>query len=141
MCTGEAPEINNYFVAAGMNSSGIAGSSGVGWALSHWIKYKRPPFDLWTVDIRRFAKFHNNLEFIRERSQESLSVHYTIPYPRKELQSGRGLRWSPLATALKKQGAVFGFVYYLLFACSAHTFISKCNLNPAHMHTCSHASM
>eukprot|EP00759_Apiculatamorpha_spiralis_P040966 PhF_6_TR39682/c0_g1_i1/m.58957/K19191/mabO; 4-methylaminobutanoate oxidase (formaldehyde-forming) len=107
-CMGEVPEIRGYFVAAGMNSSGIAGSSGVGWAMSHWIMNHRPPHDLWTVDVRRFGPFHDNLNFVRERCVEALGKHYEIPYPRLELKSGRGLRRSPAAVVLQQQGAVFG---------------------------------
>jgi glycine/D-amino acid oxidase-like deaminating enzyme len=46
---GEAPELGNYYVAAGFNSSGIASAGGAGKALAEWIDLGRPPFDLWTV--------------------------------------------------------------------------------------------
>jgi hypothetical protein len=44
--------------------------------------------DLWPVDIRRFGAFHNNDQFLKERAIESLGIHYNIPWPRFELQSG-----------------------------------------------------
>jgi glycine/D-amino acid oxidase-like deaminating enzyme len=34
---GEAPEVRNFFVAAGFNSSGIASAAGAGKALSEWL--------------------------------------------------------------------------------------------------------
>eukprot|EP00760_Papus_ankaliazontas_P027535 PhM_4_TR3381/c0_g1_i1/m.20302/K19191/mabO; 4-methylaminobutanoate oxidase (formaldehyde-forming) len=107
-CLGEAPEVKNYFVAAGMNSSGIAGSSGVGWMLAHWILTRKPPVDLWSVDIRRFGRFMDNNRFIRDRSAEALGLHYEIPFPRFEMQTGRNLRRSPVHHLLERQGGRFG---------------------------------
>ena len=52
---GEAPEKRRYYVAAGMNSTGIASSGGVGKALSEWIVNDRPPYDLSKVDVKHFA--------------------------------------------------------------------------------------
>ncbi len=52
---GEAPELGGYWIAAGYNSVGIAGSGGAGMALAHWITEGEAPFDLWEVDIRRAA--------------------------------------------------------------------------------------
>ena len=34
---GEAPEVKNFYVAAGFNSSGVASSGGAGRALTEWI--------------------------------------------------------------------------------------------------------
>ena len=34
---GQAPEMANYYVAAGMRSSGIASAGGVGTVIAHWI--------------------------------------------------------------------------------------------------------
>jgi glycine/D-amino acid oxidase-like deaminating enzyme len=34
---GESPQVKNYYVAAGFNSSGIASAPGAGKALSEWI--------------------------------------------------------------------------------------------------------
>lgn len=57
---GEAPEVRNFFVATGMNSSGIAGAGGAGMAIAEWIVGGEPSMDLWAVDIRRFGAFHDN---------------------------------------------------------------------------------
>ena len=57
---GEAPELRNFFVAAGLNSSGIAAGAGVGKAVSEWIVEGYPTMDLNEVDIRRFQHFQNN---------------------------------------------------------------------------------
>ena len=52
---GEAPELRNFFVAAGFNSVGIASAGGAGRALAEWIIEGEPGLDLSAVDIRRFA--------------------------------------------------------------------------------------
>eukprot|EP00756_Hemistasia_phaeocysticola_P016243 Hpha_TRINITY_DN15463_c2_g9::TRINITY_DN15463_c2_g9_i1::g.175428::m.175428/K19191/mabO; 4-methylaminobutanoate oxidase (formaldehyde-forming) len=105
---GEAPECRNFWVCAGMNSSGIASSAGAGWALAQWLANKRQPFDLNAVDIRRFGGFAGSHHWVRERSSETLGMHYRIPYPRLELQEGRPLRRSASYERLKAGGAVFG---------------------------------
>ncbi|MDX1513657.1 MAG: FAD-binding oxidoreductase, partial [Gammaproteobacteria bacterium] len=55
---GEAPEVRNYFVAAGLNSVGIQSSGGVGKALAEWMDKGHPPMDLWGNDLRRMYPFH-----------------------------------------------------------------------------------
>ena len=50
---GEAPELKNFYVAAGFNSIGIQSSGGAGKVLAEWIVKGHPPLDLWDVDIRR----------------------------------------------------------------------------------------
>ncbi len=54
---GEAPELRNYFVAAGFNSVGIQSAGGAGKMLAEWIKKGHAPQDLWDVDIRRNMPF------------------------------------------------------------------------------------
>ncbi|KJE97128.1 dimethylglycine dehydrogenase [Capsaspora owczarzaki ATCC 30864] len=105
---GETPLIRKYFVAAGMNSSGIASSAGAGKALSEWIVAGQPTMDLWAIDIRRFAPFQNNKAFLRERTLETLGLHYAIPWPKRELESGRNVRRSPLHDRLQARNASFG---------------------------------
>jgi len=105
---GEAPEMKNFYVAAGMNSSGIASAGGAGLALADWIDDGEPSMDLGPVDIRRFHKSSGNPSFLRDRTIETLSLHYSFPWPRKELNSARGLRRSSLYPHLDKAGAMWG---------------------------------
>ena len=105
---GEAPECRNFFVAAGFNSAGIANAAGAGILMSEWIVEGEPTRDVWGVDIRRFGDFHKSPTFLRDRVQEVLGLHYAMPWPRKELESARGLRKTPLYNALREKGAVFG---------------------------------
>src|SRR5437870_3603543 len=105
---GEAPEVRNLFVAAGFNSVGIASAGGAGKYLAEWIIAGQPTIDLWSVDIRRFAPWANNLAFLRERVTEVLGLHYQMAWPIREFETGRGLRRTPLHERLAAQGACFG---------------------------------
>ncbi len=105
---GEAPELKNYFVCAGFNSSGIANSGGAGRLMAEWIIGGEPSVDLWDVDIRRFGSFTGNRKALAERTSETLGLHYAMRWPRQELQTARPLRTSPLYDLLKHKGAEFG---------------------------------
>ena len=105
---GEAPEVRRYYVGAGFCSGGIAAAGGAGRALAEWIVEDRPPMDLWQADIRRFAPFHADPRFLRERVSEIVGVHYNIAFPNRELTSGRDLRRSPLHERLRARRAAFG---------------------------------
>ena len=105
---GEAPQLKGFFVGAGFNSMGIASSGGAGMALAEWIIAGEPTLDLWPVDIRRFANFHGNDAWLRDRVAETLGLHYKMPWPQRENESGRPFRRSPLYDRLKARGAWFG---------------------------------
>jgi 4-methylaminobutanoate oxidase (formaldehyde-forming) len=107
---GEAPELGGYWVAAGYNSVGIAGSGGAGMALAHWITEGEAPFDLWEVDIRRAQPFQRNRSYLKERVSETLGLLYADHFPYRQMATSRGVRRSPLHEHLKARGAVFGEV-------------------------------
>ncbi|WP_193606971.1 FAD-dependent oxidoreductase [Nocardioides lijunqiniae] len=105
---GEAPEVAGFFVGAGFNSVGIASAGGAGRALAEWIVEGEPTSDLVAVDVRRFAPFHGDEGWLRSRVSEVLGLHYAVPWPNRELESGRPQRTSPLHDVLAAAGAVFG---------------------------------
>ncbi len=105
---GEAPEIKNFFVAAGFNSVGIASAGGAGRALAEWIIEGDPGTDLTTVDIRRFAPFNGNNQWLHDRVAEVLGLHYAVPWPNRELDTARPFRRSPAYHLLEQAGACFG---------------------------------
>src|SRR5437867_5416784 len=105
---GEAPELRGYFVCAGFNSAGIANAGGAGRLIAEWIIDGEAPFDVFDIDIRRFAPFHANRRHLADRTVESLGLHYAMPSPREALITVRPLRRSPLYDRLKAKGAVFG---------------------------------
>ena len=105
---GEAPECRNFFVAAGFNSVGIASAGGAGQALAQWILTGDPGIDLTATDIRRFAPFHGNNRWLRDRVGEILGLHYALPWPNRELATARPFRRSPVHHLLEAAGACFG---------------------------------
>jgi len=105
---GEAPECRNFFVAAGFNSVGIASAGGAGQALAEWILTGDPGIDLTASDIRRFARFHGNNAWLRDRVGEILGLHYALPWPNRELTTARPFRRSPVHHLLAAAGACFG---------------------------------
>ncbi|HEX2904048.1 MAG TPA: FAD-dependent oxidoreductase [Jatrophihabitans sp.] len=105
---GEAPELKNFFVGAGFNSVGIASAGGAGRALAEWIVNGEPTSDLSSVDIRRFAPFNGNNQWLHDRVSEILGLHYEIPWPNRELASARPFRRSPAYHLQAGSGAVFG---------------------------------
>ena len=105
---GQAPEVRNIFVGAGFNAFGIAAGGGAGMALAEWVVHGEPPSDLWPVDIRRFGRPHQDIDWVRTRTLEAYGKHYTMAWPAEEYASGRPLRKSPLYERLKSSGAVFG---------------------------------
>ena len=105
---GEAPELPGLFVGAGFNAFGIASAGGAGMALAEWVADGEPPFDVWPVDIRRFGPNHRDPNWVRTRTLEAYSKHYTIAWPFEEYRSGRPLRRSPLYDRLLAKGACFG---------------------------------
>src|SRR2546427_4066740 len=107
---GEAPELRNFFVAAGFNSVGIASAAGAGKALAEWIVGGEPSMDLWDVDIRRFMPFQGNARYLYERTTEVVGLLYAMHWPFRQPASARGVRRSVLHDRLAARGAVFGVV-------------------------------
>jgi glycine cleavage system aminomethyltransferase T/glycine/D-amino acid oxidase-like deaminating enzyme len=105
---GEAPELKNFFVAAGFNSVGIASAGGAGKALAEWIIEGEPTSDLTAVDIRRFAPFNGNNQWLHDRVGEVLGLHYAVPWPNRELETARPFRRSPVYHLLQQANACFG---------------------------------
>jgi heterotetrameric sarcosine oxidase gamma subunit len=105
---GEAPGLRNFFVGAGFNSVGIASAGGAGRALAEWIIEGEPSLDLSSVDIRRFAAFNGNNQWLHDRVSEVLGLHYAIPWPNRELATARPFRRSPAYHLLKQANACFG---------------------------------
>lgn len=105
---GEAPELKNFFVAAGFNSVGIQSAGGAGRVLADWVLDGHPPMDLWDVDIRRMMPFQTNRKYLHDRTVESLGLLYAMHWPFRQVESARNVRKSPLHNRLKEAGACFG---------------------------------
>jgi 4-methylaminobutanoate oxidase (formaldehyde-forming) len=107
---GEAPEVRNFYVAAGFNSVGIASGAGAGKALAEWIVAGEPTADLWDVDIRRFAPFQGNPRYLRDRTVEAVGLLYANHWPFRQVETARPVRRSVLHDRVAARGACFGVV-------------------------------
>ena len=105
---GQAPELDNFWLAAGFNSIGIQSAGGAGMALSQWMHDGQKPFDLGDVDISRMHPFQGNKHYLFERSKETLGLLYADHFPFRQKETARGVRRSPFHSYLKDHGAVFG---------------------------------
>lgn len=108
---GEAPELRNCYVAAGFNSIGLQSAGGAGKVMAEWIRDRRPPIDLWEVDVRRNMPFQSNRRYLRERVGESLGLLYAMHWPFYQNETGRGVRCSPVHDRLVAQGACHGVAF------------------------------
>ena len=104
---GEAPEVRNYFVAAGLNSIGILTGGGIGRAMAQWIVDGRPDIDVTGINIDRLHRYQGNREYRATRTVESLGMVYAAHYPGKSMQTARNAKLSPLHERLAARGAYF----------------------------------
>lgn len=107
---GEAPEVKNFYVAAGFNSIGIQSAGGAGMALAQWMDAGRPQMDIWDVDIRRIMPFQANRHYLSARVTETLGLLYADHYPYRQFASARNIRRTPLHHKLAEHHACFGEV-------------------------------
>jgi 4-methylaminobutanoate oxidase (formaldehyde-forming) len=104
---GEAPEVRNYFVAAGLNSIGILTGGGIGRAMAQWIVDGRPDIDITGINIDRLHRYQANPEYRASRTVESLGMVYACHYPGRSMQTARNAKLSPLHERLAARGAYF----------------------------------
>ena len=107
---GEVPELTNYFVATGLNSTGIAAGPGVGNAIAEWIIEGHPTMDLTEVDIRRYSGWQNNESYLHDRTVESVGLLYGMHWPQLQPDTARNARLSPIHDRLAERRAAFGVV-------------------------------
>ena len=104
---GEAPELKNYWVAAGLNSIGILTGGGLGRVLANWIVTGDPGADVTGFNIDRMHPYQANPEYRRERTIESLGMVYKCHYPTMSPQTARGVKKSAVHDRLAAAGAYF----------------------------------
>ena len=105
---GETAEVNNLFTCCGFNSIGIASSGGAGRVTAEWMINGYMNEDLFSLDIKRFQKFHSSKKFIMERVTETLGDLYGMHWPYKQHKTSRNQRLLPYHNELKQAGACFG---------------------------------
>jgi len=104
---GEAPELGNFYVAAGFNSVGIQSAGGAGRVLAEWMAAGGPTMDLGDVDIRRMQRFQNNKTYLVARVRESLGLLYADHFPFRQNATARDVRHTPFHERWAERGACF----------------------------------
>ena len=105
---GEVPGIKNLFACCGLNSIGIGSGGGVGKVTAEWMMNGHINEDLFIYDIKRFQKFHSEVNFIKERITETLGDLYGMHWPYKQHKTSRNQKLLPYHEELKEAGACFG---------------------------------
>ena len=105
---GEAPGVENCWVAAGLNSLGILNGPGIGMTLAHWIVDGHSPVDHTAFNVDRFADgTHNTPAFRGARTKELLAKSFGGHFPNDTFKTARGLKRSVLYGRLEAAGAYF----------------------------------
>ena len=107
---GEAPELRNYFVAAGFNSAGIANAGGAGTLIAEWIVGGEAPIDLCGCrhpPLRRRSTANRRHARRAHRRDARPALRDALAAPGARDRRGRCAR-SPLYDLLAAKGAVFG---------------------------------
>ena len=104
---GPAPELRNYWVAAGLNSIGILTGGGLGRVLAHWIIHGHADVDVTGFHIDRLHTYQANPEYRATRTVEQLGMVYQCHYPTRSAQTARGAKKSPFYDRLAAKGAWF----------------------------------
>jgi heterotetrameric sarcosine oxidase gamma subunit len=104
---GEAPELKNFYVAAGLNSLGILQGGGVGKIMAQWIVDGYCPVKSLHIDIARCFPFQGVQNYLTDRTVETLGFQYHLIYPNTAMQTARNLRKTAIHDRLAKAGAFF----------------------------------
>jgi glycine cleavage system aminomethyltransferase T/glycine/D-amino acid oxidase-like deaminating enzyme len=104
---GEAPELKNFYVAAGFNSLGILFGGGAGQVMAQWIVDGLPPVDVSGINIARLMPFQNNPKYLHDRTVELLGWQY-ISWPNLQPETARNARKSAMYDRLADAGAYYG---------------------------------
>jgi len=107
---GPTPEVDNFFVACGLNSKGIGAGGGVGKVMADWVIDGHPSGDIWECDVRRHHRVQREQAYIEARIPEALGHTYAMHWPFYQYKTARDRIQSPLHQVLKEQGACFGEV-------------------------------
>jgi 4-methylaminobutanoate oxidase (formaldehyde-forming) len=104
---GETPEIENYFVAAGLNSIGIITGGGLGKIMAQWITTGDPGADITPINVDRFHPYQCNPKYRKTRVVETLGLVYRRHYPTRVPLTARDCKRSPFHDRLQAKNAYF----------------------------------
>jgi 4-methylaminobutanoate oxidase (formaldehyde-forming) len=104
---GEAPELRNFFVAAGLNSLGILQGGGIGRLVANWIVDGLPDLDVAELHIDRFQPYQSNRDHRRDRTREIVGEMYKVHFPNESFETARNVKRHILHERLATAGAFF----------------------------------
>ncbi len=104
---GPIQALHGLWIIGGFCGRGVAAAGAAGAALADWIVTNEHPFDLWSVDSRRFGDRPAKTGFVSGRAREAAGRRDDIAYPRVPFASERDQRVSSLHKELQSIGAVF----------------------------------
>jgi len=105
---GQTPELDNFFVAAGLNSLGILLGGGIGKVMAEWIVNGVPDVDVTGLDIARMAPFQNTQKYRKERTVEALGMLFEVGYHNRQYTTARNIRKSAFHDRIAAANAYFG---------------------------------
>ena len=105
---GLAPELDNFYIAAGFNSLGILLGGGAGKVMAQWIVEGLPVVDVTEIDIARMLPFQNTPRYLKDRAVEMLGFMFEEGFPNKHFKTARNVRKSAFHDRLAEAGAYFG---------------------------------
>ena len=105
---GESPEVDNLYLACGLNSVGILSGGGLGHVMAQWLIEEHPPLDVTAVGVDRAHEFQATRLFRQERTVERLGFLLNdMAWPNAQPRLGRNVRRSPYHPQHVADGAHF----------------------------------
>jgi glycine cleavage system aminomethyltransferase T/glycine/D-amino acid oxidase-like deaminating enzyme len=105
---GESPEVDNLYLACGLNSVGILSGGGLGHMMAQWLIEGHPPLDVTSVGVDRAHEFQSTRLFRKERTVERLGFLLNdLSWPNAQNTRGRDVRRSPYHAQHVADGASF----------------------------------
>lgn len=104
---GESPELENFYIAAGLNSLGILQGGGVGKILAQWIVDGIAPVDVSEIDIARVFPFQANQKYLTDRTVEILGLQSELIYLNTQSKTARNIQKTAIHDHLAEAGAFF----------------------------------
>ena len=105
---GESPEVDDLYLACGLNSVGILSGGGLGHMMAQWLIEEHPPLDVTAVGVDRAHEFQATRLFREERTVERLGFLLNdLSWPNAQNRLGRNVRRSPYHPQHVADGAHF----------------------------------
>ncbi|MBZ9760180.1 FAD-dependent oxidoreductase [Mesorhizobium sp. CA8] len=103
---GPVQGLTNFWCACAV-MAGFSQGGGVGLALSNWMVYGDPGFDVWGMDVARFGEWAT-LRYTNAKVRENYSRRFSIRFPNEELPAARPAQTTPLYDTMLANNAVMG---------------------------------